>query len=172
MLLARGGVNEAFDALIRRHQSRALAIALRYLGRSHLLLAQDVAQNAFLSVYRALPRYQPRGQFPAYLHRTLLNQCRMAHRRARLESRTLAQELPVQHGVTTEAEIIARERYRHLEVAMAALGHKAREVIVLRFGAGLRYHEIAETLNVPLGTVKRRLFDGIAVLHKRMEKAR
>jgi RNA polymerase sigma-70 factor, ECF subfamily len=173
MLLARGGYREAFDTLVSRHQARALGIALRYLGRSHMLLAQDVTQNAFLSVYRALPRYQPRGQFAAYLHRTLLNHCRMAHRRARLETQAFTQELGmVEQEHTTEAEIIARERYRHLEVATQALGHKLREVVVLRFGAGLRYDEIAETLDVPLGTVKRRLFDALAILHTRMEKLR
>jgi RNA polymerase sigma-70 factor (ECF subfamily) len=173
MLLARGGHTDAFDELVRRHQARALGLALRYLGQSHQLLAQDVTQNAFLSVYQALHRYQPRGQFSAYLHRTLLNECRMAHRRARLESQTLAQEQSfADQGLTAEAEIIARERCRHLDAAMETLGHKLREVVVLRFGAGFRYNEIAETLDLPIGTVKRRLFDALVILHKRMEKRR
>lgn len=173
MLLARGGHADAFDELVRRHQARALGIALRYLGRAHQLLAEDITQNAFLSVYQALPRYQPRGQFSAYLHRTLLNQCRMAHRRARLETQTLSQEESLAvTGLSTEAEIIARERCRHLDAAMETLSHKLREVVVLRFSAGFRYDEIAETLELPIGTVKRRLFDALAILHKRMEKRR
>jgi RNA polymerase sigma-70 factor (ECF subfamily) len=175
MLLARGGLREAFDELVRRHQARALRIAVRYLGCGHLLLAQDVTQNAFLSVYQALPRYQPRGQFSAYLHRTLLNQCRMAQRRARVENQVLEQEhlASVAHeSPTTETEILSRELHQHLEVAVGRLGHKLREVVVLRFSAGLRYDEIAETLEIPLGTVKRRLFDALKKLHRAMEKAR
>jgi RNA polymerase sigma-70 factor, ECF subfamily len=175
MLLARGGLKEAFDELVRRHQARALRIAARYLGGAPLLLAQDVTQNAFISVYQALPHYQPRGQFSAYLHRTLLNQCRMAQRRARVESHALEQEQvasATQDCPTSEMEILSREMHQHLEAAVGRLGHKLREVVVLRFGAGLRYDEIAETLGIPLGTVKRRLFDALGTLHRAMEKAR
>src|SRR5947208_14184020 len=78
MLLARGGMMDAFDELVRRHQGRVLRVAARRLARREL--APDVAQNAFLDLYRALPRYQPRGRFEAYLFRAVVNQCRMAER--------------------------------------------------------------------------------------------
>src|SRR5688572_31952924 len=89
MVLARGGLATAFDALVRRHQARALRVASRLLGSS--AVAPDVVQNAFIEVYRALSRYQARGHFSAYFYRILLNQCRMLQRSQRPKSRALVE---------------------------------------------------------------------------------
>jgi RNA polymerase sigma-70 factor (ECF subfamily) len=173
MLLARGGMAGAFAALVRRHQARVLRVAARRLGRG--ALAADVAQNTFLEIYRALPRYQPRGRFRSYLFRVLLNQCGMARRAARLDARALAAAAlpppPDAAPATQEAEILARERGRDVEAALARLGSKLRDVVILRFSAELSYDEIAETLAVPVGTVKRRLFDAMEKLRRLMEEA-
>jgi RNA polymerase sigma-70 factor (ECF subfamily) len=171
MLLARGGMAGAFAALVRRHQARVLRVAARRLGRG--ALAADVAQNTFLEIYRALPRYQPRGRFRSYLFRVLLNQCGMARRAAHLDARAVAAALapPAAAPPTQEAEILARERGRDVEAALARLGSKLRDVVLLRFSAELSYDEIAETLAVPVGTVKRRLFDAMEKLRRLMEEA-
>jgi RNA polymerase sigma-70 factor (ECF subfamily) len=169
MLLARGGVPAAFDVLVRRHQARVLRIAARYLGGSGL--APDVVQNAFVEIYRGLPRYQPRGRFTSYLYSVLLNQCRMAHRSARTEAQALDRVAALPGGVLrSDEEILARERQRDLDRAVARLSHKLRSVVLLRFAAGLDHAKIAETLDVPLGTVKRRLFDALEKLHRIMEE--
>lgn len=166
MLLARGGVDGAFDALIRRHQARVLRLALRYLGER--ALAADVAQNTFVAMFRSLPEYRANGKFKSYLFRVLLNQCRMSRRSARSESRaldaaTLSQSLD-------PAEVLLRERRRDVEAALAGLSDKLRDVVLLRFGGELAYEEIAETLGIPLGTVKRRLFDAMAKLRETLEE--
>ena len=89
MLLAADGSAPAFEVLVRRHQARVLRVAARYLGDAST--AGDVAQNAFLELYRVQHRYEPRGRFVAFLFKIALNQCRMAARaaaagrRARLE---------------------------------------------------------------------------------------
>jgi len=70
MLLARGGIEGAFDTLIRRHQQLVLRLAFRY-GRN-AAWAADVAQNTFVEVYRALPRYRAHGKFKSYWE-TILN---------------------------------------------------------------------------------------------------
>src|SRR5439155_784457 len=85
MRLAGGGTPEAFDVLVRRHQLQVLRLAARQLGR--VATVADVAQNAFIAVYRALPRYEGRGRFAAYLYRTVLNECRMARRSDRTRAR-------------------------------------------------------------------------------------
>jgi len=170
MLLARGGVPAAFDVLVRRHQRRMLRVAARYLGRDSL--APDVVQNAFIELYRALPRYQARGRFTSYVYRVLLNQCRQARRGARLETHTLehAAGQPAE-GPHSDEEILARERQRDLDRAVGQLSEKLRSVVLLRYTADLDYAKIAETLDVPLGTVKRRLFDAVAKLQETMGKA-
>ncbi|HET9959982.1 MAG TPA: RNA polymerase sigma factor [Polyangiaceae bacterium] len=166
MLLARGGLERAFSVLIERHQARALRVALRYLGRESL--AAEVAQDAFVEIFRALPQYQAHGKFPGYLYRVLLNHCHMTWRRLRAERKAMlfAAE-DVQEG--DEAELLLRERRRDLHAALGEISEKLRSVVLLRYSAGLSYEEIAETLDVPTGTVKRRLFDAMAKLRETLE---
>jgi RNA polymerase sigma-70 factor (ECF subfamily) len=170
MLLARGGVGAAFEALVRRHQARMLRVAARYLGRPSL--APDVVQNTFLEVYKGLPRYQARGRFGSYVYRVLLNQCRMAGRSAKHESRALDQvaEQATDGGKATDEEILTRERQRDLDRAVGRLSDKLRSVVLLRYTAGFDYAKIAATLDVPLGTVKRRMFDALKVLQESLEE--
>lgn len=168
MTLARGGLAAAFDALVRRHQVRALRVASRQLGESGL--APDAVQNAFLEIYHARARYQARGRFSAYFYRILLNQCRMLTRAQRRKSRTLTVFVPEQTACE-ETQILARERERELAVALGRLSEKLRQVVLLRYSAELRYEEIAETLDLPVGTVKRRLFDAMAKLRDLLEEA-
>jgi RNA polymerase sigma-70 factor (ECF subfamily) len=177
MLLARGGMTSAFDVLVRRYQQRALRLATRQLGR--VAPAPDVAQNAFLAIYRALSRYQPRGRFAAYLFRTVLNECRMARRSDRVRRRVAAipdggvdwqQQTAVATSASAEAQVLAREQERDVQAAVSRLSDKLRDVVSLRYGAGLGYDEVAETLRIPVGTVKRRLFDALEKLRGQMQE--
>lgn len=170
MLLSRGGHAGAFDVVVRRHQRRALAVAARYLGDPSA--ASDAAQNAFLAIYRDRERYQARGAFASYLYRVLLNQCRMAGRAGRAEARMAAAaalEPIAASEANAEARILAGERERDLLRALDRLSARLRVVVILRYSADLSYGEIAATLDLPLGTVKRRLFDGLARLRQLME---
>lgn len=170
MLLARGGVRLAFDELVRRHQRRALRIAARFLGDTSL--AKDVTQNTFVHIYAALPRYRAEHKFTAYLHSILLGQCKMARRSSARYRRRLSQlqELPPRTVRTSSADaVIAREKQRELDAALQQLSDKLRAVIVLRFSADCTYQEIAEALDLPLGTVKSRLFSGLEQLKAVME---
>lgn len=169
MLLARAGAEGAFAALVRRHEKPALRFAARQLHVSTQLV-DDVVQNAFLNVYIALSKYEGRGQFRAFLFRILLNQCRMAGRAARVEARrrrSAADHVPVA-APGHEEELLRQERRRDIEAAVARLGSKLRDVVLLRWSGELSYDEIAETLRIPLGTVKRRLFTAIKKLRRFM----
>jgi RNA polymerase sigma-70 factor, ECF subfamily len=165
MLLARGGVDGALNTLIERHQARVLRLACRYVGDS--ALAADVAQNTFVALFRSASQYQARGRFKAYLYRLLLNQCHMARRSALTHVRALTE---LRESELTPTHVLQRERQRDLERAVAGLSTKLRDVVVLRFCAELDYDEIAETLDIPTGTVKRRLFDAMAKLREELEE--
>jgi len=167
MLLARNGLDAAFDTLIRRHQRPVLRVALRYLGEP--ALAADVAQNAFVALLRAIPDYRANGQFKAFLYRILLNQCRMARRSERSLRRALDQASTAAEGTALQVQI--REQRRDVERALLGLSDKLREVVVLRFGADFQYDEIGETLGIPTGTVKRRLFTAKAKLREMLEES-
>jgi RNA polymerase sigma-70 factor, ECF subfamily len=169
MLLSRSGRSDAFDALVCRHEARVLGVAAKYMGS--VAAAKDIAQCTFLEIYRALPQYQPRGKFAAYLYRVLLNQCRMAWRSKRYEERAWRFAISEADERMSDDQLLERERRRQVERLLALLSEKLRAVIVLRFGGDLSYEEIATTLEIPLGTVKRRLFDGLAKLRDLMEEA-
>lgn len=161
MRLARAGTRGAFEALVRRHQTQTLRLCYRYLGSS--ALAQDAAQNTLVELHRYLPRYEPRGQFPALLRRIALNQCRMLVRSARHG----LPEVDVPSSVDDpESEILRAERQRELARALAKLPERHRRVVALRFGADLSYQEIADTIGSPVGTVRSRLFDGLKKLRR------
>lgn len=165
MLHARDGSSEAFDTLVRRHQGKALRVAFRYLGETSL--AADAAQNAFVAVYRGLPQYRACGKFTAFFYRVLLNQCRMARRSAVTESRVLIELWS--HGDLEPGQAPPHEQRRDVEVAVRELSPKLRDVVLLRFGADLGHDEIAETLDIPVGTAKRRLFVAMAKLRQTLE---
>jgi len=170
MLLARAGAEGAFAVLVRRHENLALRFAARKLHVSTQLVG-DVVQNAFLNVYLALSQYEARGQFRAFLFRILINQCRMAGRAARVETRwrshSTADHVPVA-APGQEEELLLRERRRDVEEAVARLSSKLRDVVLLRWSGELSYDEIAVTLRIPIGTVKRRLFTAIKKLQRFM----
>ena len=170
MLCARGGSGAAFDELVRRYQPRVMRIAARYLGQP--AAAKDVAQATFVELYRALPRYQPRGQLSSYLFRVLINQCHMARRSQRAMSQAF-ESLAAQPGPTVglpDEQILVRERAREVERALGRLSTKLRDVLVLRFSGELSYDEVAAALALPLGTVKRRMFDGLERMRAIMEE--
>lgn len=169
MLLARSGRPGAFDELVRRHQASVLAVAYRYLGQREA--AKDVAQNTFVEVYRRLADYRPQGRFRAYLHRILLNQCRMAVRsrgiRRRFQERLEREEEDA--AAMPDEQILARERQRQVERALLGLSEKLRAVVVLHFSGELSHADIAEALDIKVGTVKSRLSAALVLLREELD---
>lgn len=165
MLAARGGDRAAFDRIVRRHQQRVLGYAFKFF--QHTALAYDVAQDVFVDVLRALPRYRAEGRFVAYLSRVTVNRCRMAARDRRLEDRFGGPE-----SLADEPAAVApdREQARLVNASLRRLTDKQREVVLLRFWLGLSLEEIAEAAAVPVGTVKSRLFGALGALREEIAR--
>ena len=166
MLLARGGMNEAFDELVKRHQQIVSRVGIKYLG--NVSLARDVTQNSFVELYRFLPKYRPCGKFVSFLNRIVINQCRMVVRSRVYERKAILEFAgqPSSGSTMPEEQLLARERRRDVERALKRLSPKLREVLILRFTGELSYKEIAETLGLRLGTVKSRIFSGLKNLNQ------
>jgi RNA polymerase sigma-70 factor (ECF subfamily) len=164
MLLTRGGMQRAFYVLVRRHQSRVLRVAARYLRDR--TLAPDIAQSAFLELFRNRERYEARGRFIAYLLRITINQSHMSTRAARSRD---TPHVDVSDMGPSVQDVALRDHRRDLERAIAQLSEKLRVVVSLRYGGDLELAEIAEILELPIGTVKRRLFDAMAKLRELLE---
>jgi len=163
-LVARSD-DEALAELYDRYGRAAYALALRIVRDA--ALAQDAVQDAFLAAWRTAPSYDPRRGAPSTWLMTLV------HRRAvdvvRREDRRRAAPLddaPVASGDATDETVEVREQRRRVQDALALLTLPEREALELAYYGGLSQSEVAERLGVPLGTVKSRMFSGLARLRE------
>jgi len=161
---ARGGDHAAFRVLVERYQGRVFGLALRVLRDEEQ--ARDVVQDAFLKAYGSLDRFEGRSGFYTWLYRIAMNLCldrkrreRGARRVARDEEALLeAPADPESVGAPAPGVALERAELRaQLARAIAGLPDEARRTLELREVDGLSYHEIAEALGVPKGTVMSRL---------------
>jgi RNA polymerase sigma factor (sigma-70 family) len=168
-LLARSD-HDALAELYDRYGRSAYALALRVLRDA--ALAQDAVQDAFLTAWRSAAVFDPRRGSASTWLMTLV------HRRAvdlvRREDRRRAAPLddaPVPAGDATDDAVEERERRRRVQEALAVLSAPEREALELAYYGGLSQSEVAERLGVPLGTVKSRMFAGLAKLREALGEA-
>lgn len=155
----RQGDNLAWEQLVRRCQGRVYAVAYHYLGRFED--ARDVTQEVFVRVYQQLDNYHGEG-FMAWLLRITRNHCIDQIRRKK--ARPPAEDLLVDNGQWTMADTapnpeqswVAHSRKRLVYDALRQLNGQNREMILLKEIQGLALQEIADLLDLPLGTVKSR----------------
>jgi RNA polymerase sigma-70 factor, ECF subfamily len=152
---AAGGETPAFAELLRRHQGKVRGLLLRLCGDR--TLADDLAQEVFLRAYRGLWGFEGRSSFGTWLYRISYNAYLNHSTRVRKWS-----SLPTAYDAETAAPDDAlspprADLRRDLEAAVATLPQRYRGVVVLYYLQDLSYPEIAEILDVPLGTVKTHL---------------
>jgi RNA polymerase sigma-70 factor (ECF subfamily) len=178
---ARGGDRAAFDELVLRHEDRVFNMALRMLGNADDAL--DLAQEVFLSAYRALKGFESKALFSTWLYRVTVNRCRDEMRRRATVKHTRPRPLgalrdaddppedPEARAASPVDAAVARESHGIVAAAVAALPDDAREALVLRDVEGLAYEEIAEILDVPVGTVRSRLHRARSLVRERLREA-
>ena len=176
----RAGDESAFDALLLRHQQRAFNVAYQLL-RNHEDAA-EVAQDAFVRIYRSMNGFRGECEFTMWLHQIVVNLARNKHRwwkrRGKHASVSLDRPLETENGdmlVETAASgdapdalVVQAEFVELLSRRMNELPHKFREVLVLRNVEDLSYEQIATVLNCSVGTVKSRLARAREQLRKAM----
>lgn len=153
MMEVSDGAEEAFAALVRRHQSPLVNFFARMGASSD---REDLVQETFVRLYRYRGRYQPTARFTTFLYVLARNVwadrgrkiVRMERLAAELETEVAIARQPVRPGASDEINV---------DAALARLSPKLREVIVLNIYQELRYQEIADVLGIPLGTVKSRI---------------
>lgn len=174
--LAQRGSEDAFNQLVLRWERPIFALAYRTLGREDD--ARDVCQEAFLRAYRALRGFKGQAKFSSWLYRITLNLCRDWMRKQRrtpvsqvpegLELSDLAGEEP--DAVSVEDLVARREMSAAVAKVMAMLPDEQRTAIILKEYHGLTFQEIAEMLGCPLSTVKTRLYQGLTVLRRNLQR--
>lgn len=166
-----------FGVLVRRYQTRVVAHVARMVGNRDDAL--DLAQEIFLKVFQALDRYNAEYKFSTWLFRIAGNAA-IDHLRKR-RPRTVPLETPdpesrsgvsaiehESHVLDPYGELRNVQRGEAITRAIAALPPEFRELITLRHFGGLSYEDIARVKNMPLGTVKNKLFRARVVLKERL----
>ena len=164
-----GDVN-AFETLYRQYEK--LVFRTAYLITGSKEAAEDALQEVFVSVWRSRHTYDPgKGKFTTWLHRITVNQC--SKRKPGKTPATVSLEekgvdLPEVKRSQPDDILVSKLEYDRLVKAMDALDTKHRSVLVLRYFNDLPYQEIAEALEIPLGTVKSRLNQSLRYLKEQM----
>lgn len=176
--MALEGSGACFGELSLRWQPKIYSFIYRYVGNS--AEAQDLTQDTFTKAYQNLDRLVDPARFSSWLYKIALNECRMRFRRQRHvtvvpveESEgaraATVRERAAQEG-TPEQVLVAKETVRVLREVFKDLPEEQRAVIVMKEYQGMKFQEIADLLEVPLSTVKSRMYLGLKTLRRLMEK--
>jgi RNA polymerase sigma-70 factor (ECF subfamily) len=157
----RDGEPAAFTELVRRHQQRVYSLCLRMLGDADS--AADVAQDTFLTVLRKLDGFRGDAAFTTWLHRVAVNACydELRRKRRRPMLHVVADDGPEREpgpAIADHADEVAGTR--DAASALASISEEFRVAVVLADVQDLPYQQIAEALDVPVGTVKSRVHRG------------
>ncbi|WP_222564985.1 RNA polymerase sigma factor RpoE [Novilysobacter antarcticus] len=160
------GDSTAFDALVRKYQHRILALIGRYIA--DWSECQDVAQDAFMRAYRALPNFRGDAQFYTWLHRIAVNTAKnhlVAQKRRPPgadidvdDAEQFDSAIRLRDNDTPERELMRQQVEQLVLRVVEGLPAELKEAISLREVDGLSYDEIAEKMGCPIGTVRSRIF--------------
>jgi RNA polymerase sigma-70 factor (ECF subfamily) len=154
-LVARclAGQSAAFEPIVARYQRPLFNLAVRMLGNYDA--AVDATQNAFIKAYQHLDTFDSTKRFFSWIYRILKNECLNTLRDRRL-SEPLPLHLAAAGGPDNDFE--RRERRAAVQAALGELTEEHREVILLRHFTEMSYEEIASALDIPVKTVRARLY--------------
>lgn len=158
---ASGGDPAAFNTLMAAHEKRMYAVALRMFANRED--AQDCLQEAMLRIYRSIGNFKGQSSFATWVYRITMNSCLDELRRKKNKQSTSLDGLldqgwaPADEGAAPEKHAMRSELRRELKRAIHELPEDMRSAVILRDVQGFSYEEIAQVLNVNVGTVKSRI---------------
>lgn len=170
------GDAEAFGEIVRRWERRIFALTYGILGREED--ARDATQETFLAAFRNLRGFRGEAKVSSWLHRIAVNQCISRQRRSKVRSESALDDeqdqhagsfaTPLQHSPAYVVE--GRQETLAVRRAINSLPIELRQVVVMKEFEELTFREISEVLDLPLSTVKSRLYTALKQLQMRLEK--
>lgn len=171
---ARAGDQQAFEQLVLDNQNRIYSLAVRLTGDREE--AFDLAQEAFVKAWQGLPSFQGGSSFATWIYRLATNVCidylRKQKRRRQVEAEVSLDDEeagwtePADWSQNPHRQLERAERGRALARGLEALPEQQRQILVLRELSGLSYQEIAQKLELDMGTVKSRIARARMALRK------
>lgn len=174
--LAVSAEPDAFGEIVRRWERKIFALCFGMLGREDD--ARDAAQEAFIAAYRNLAHFRGEAKVSSWLHRIAVNQCLTIKRRQKTRSEDFIDDedgseerifvAAARYSPASEAE--QAERLKVVRQAVGALPTDLRQVVVMKEFEEMTFQEISETLELPLSTVKSRLYTALKQLRMKLER--
>jgi RNA polymerase sigma-70 factor, ECF subfamily len=173
---ALSGDAEAFGEIVRRWERRIFALAYGMLGREED--ARDATQETFLAAFRNLRGFRGEAKVSSWLHRIAVNQCITRQRRAKVRSESALEDeqeknagnfaapvglSPVRITESTQITFAVRR-------AVNSLPLELRQIVVMKEFEELTFKEISDTLDLPLSTVKSRLYTALKQLQMKLQR--
>ena len=170
------GDAEAFGEIVQRWERRIFALAFGMLGREED--ARDATQETFLAAFRNLRAFRGEAKVSSWLHRIAVNQCITRQRRAKVRNESALETEEEKNAASFAAPVHyspARvvegwETTAAVRLAVNSLPVELRQVVVMKEFEELTFKEIAEALDLPLSTVKSRLYTALKQLQMRLRK--
>jgi RNA polymerase sigma-70 factor (ECF subfamily) len=153
---AKAGDRDAVVALLRQIETHVYRTAYYFLGNEHD--AMDASQEAMLKIYTKIGSYEEKAMFKTWVQRIVTNVCIDKFRRAKPTVSIEAHDMIFSAGNQTEEQVMAASTAQEVREAIDRLPDQQRAVVVLRYLQDFSYKEIADSLNLPLNTVKSYLF--------------
>jgi RNA polymerase sigma-70 factor (ECF subfamily) len=170
------GDPEAFGEIVSRWERRVFSLAYGMLGREED--ARDATQETFLAAFRNLRAFRGDAKVSSWLHRIAINQCITRQRRAKVRKESALDDEEEKHAATfatpvemSPARVV--EGQQHIEAVRRAVGSlpvELRQVVVMKEFEELTFREIADTLDLPLSTVKSRMYTALKQLQMRLQR--
>jgi len=170
------GDQQAWEAIVRQYRRKVFNVAYKFVGRHEE--AEDLTQDIFLKIFKSLNTFDSRANFQTWLISVSRNLCIDHYRSVRKERETIDRDvdaselMPVSKTQGQMAMMEQRDRVELLRDAMSALPKTLRTAVLMRDIQELSYHEIAEKLHLPEGTVKSRINRGRNELARQIKKLR
>ncbi|HXG56176.1 MAG TPA: sigma-70 family RNA polymerase sigma factor [Vicinamibacterales bacterium] len=166
--LAQAGRREAFDAIVQRHQKQVYQLCYRFVGNHED--ASDLAQDAFVRAFRALPRFKAESALGTWLYRIAVNVClnRKAVKTPHFEGIDEVERADTK-SERADAAVLRQERAVEVRAAIARLPPKQRATLILRAYHDLPHEQIAGILGSSVGAVKANFFHALANLKKLLD---
>jgi len=168
---------DAFGEIVRRWERKIFALCFGMLGREDD--ARDACQEAFIAAYRNIANFRGEAKVSSWLHRIAVNQCLTTKRRQKSRAEDFLDDhegaedrafvAPLNVSPAKKAE--KAERMNLVRQAVTALPTDLRQVIVMKEFEEMTFQEISETLELPLSTVKSRLYTALRQLKMKLERA-
>jgi RNA polymerase sigma-70 factor (ECF subfamily) len=170
------GDAEAFGELVRRWERRIFALAYGMLGREED--ARDATQETFLAAFRNLRGFRGEAKVSSWLHRIAVNQCITRQRRAKVRNEASIEDEEERHASSFSSPFElsparlaeGSESVDAVRRAVSSLPLDLRQVVLMKEFEELTFREIAEALDLPLSTVKSRLYTAMRQLEMRLQK--